>query len=65
MRDLTNVFLNWISLVSKSETPAVEQAENKFSLFKTVQKQDDLLEIKLNLEKANILKVKENLKNVL
>ena len=34
-RNLENVFVTWISLVTKNETPAVEQAENKFALFKT------------------------------
>lgn len=37
-RDIKNVFVDGISLVSKNNTPAVEQAENKFALFKTVKK---------------------------
>lgn len=37
-RDIKNVFVDWISLVSKNNTPSVEQAENKFALFKTVKK---------------------------
>lgn len=65
MRDLTNVFLNWISLVSKNKTPAVEQAENKFALLKTVRKSSDCLDIELNLNKINLEKIKQNLENVL
>ena len=37
-RIIENVFVDWISLVSKDNTPAVTQAENKFALFKTVKK---------------------------
>jgi len=37
-RNIWNVFVDGISLVSKDNTPAVEQAENKFALFKKVKK---------------------------
>lgn len=40
-RNIWNVFVDGISLVSKDNTPAVEQAENKFALFKTVKKGKD------------------------
>jgi len=40
-RDIKNVFVDGISLVTKDNTPAVEQAENKFALFKTVKKNKD------------------------
>jgi hypothetical protein len=42
-----------ISLVSKDNTPAVEQAENKFALFKTVKK---------NKNKDKLDKILSNLK---
>lgn len=62
MREIKNVFVNGISLVSKKETPAVEQAENKFALFKTKQKENiDVTDIKINLEKYNLQKIKDNL----
>lgn len=62
MREIKNVFVNGISLVSKNETPAVEQAENKFALFKTKQKEKiDLIDIKINLEKHQINQIKDNL----
>jgi hypothetical protein len=32
-RDIKNVFVDGISLVSKNNTPAVEQAENKFAFI--------------------------------
>lgn len=41
MRNIKNVFVNGISLVSKNETPAVEQAENRFALFKNVKKEEN------------------------
>ena len=53
MREIKNVFVNWISLVSKDNTPAVEQAENIFALFKTVEKKDyskKIEEIQKNLK---------------
>lgn len=62
MRFIKNVFVNGISLVSKNKAPAVEQAENKFALFKT--KQDfssDFKEIKNNFFKSDILKIKMSL----
>ena len=37
-RQVSNITVEWISLVSKSNTPAVEQAENTFALFKTMKK---------------------------
>jgi hypothetical protein len=52
-RDIKNVFVDWISLVSKNNTPAVEQAENKFALFKTVKKdknKEKLEKILINLK---------------
>lgn len=52
-RDIKNVFVDGISLVSKNNTPAVEQAENKFALFKTV---------KRNLNKEKLEKILKNLK---
>lgn len=66
MREIKNVFVNWISLVSKKETPAVEQAESKFALFKTINKSNsninkDLLDIKINLNKYELQKIKDNL----
>lgn len=52
MREIKNVFVDWISLVSKNEAPAVEQAENKFALFKS----------KENLNKKDLEEIKKNLK---
>lgn len=52
-RDIKNVFVDGISLVSKNNTPAVEQAENKFALFKTVKK---------DLKKEKLEKILKNLK---
>lgn len=52
-RDIKNVFVDGISLVSKNNTPAVEQAENKFALFKTVKK---------DLNKQKLEKILKNLK---
>ena len=52
MREIKNVFVDGISLVSKNEAPAVEQAENKFALFKS----------KKNLEKKDLEEIKKNLK---
>ena len=52
-RDIKNVFVDGISLVTKDNTPAVEQAENKFALFKTVKKnknQERLNKILSNLK---------------
>ena len=52
-RNIWNVFVDGISLVSKDNTPAVEQAENKFALFKTVKKyksKDKLNKILSNLK---------------
>ena len=54
-RDIKNVFVDGISLVTKDNTPAVEQAENKFALFKTVKKnknQERLNKILSNLHRA-------------
>lgn len=53
MRNIENVFVNWISLVSKDHTPAVEQAESKFALFKTK---------KINKNEETLNKILENLK---
>ncbi|MCP4523983.1 MAG: hypothetical protein GY828_07240 [Candidatus Gracilibacteria bacterium] len=53
-RDIKNVFVDGISLVRKNNTPAVEQAENKFALFKTVKKnknQERLNKILSNLKR--------------
>ena len=52
-RNIWNVFVDGISLVSKNNTPAVEQAENKFALFKTVKK---------DLKKEKLQKILDNLK---
>jgi hypothetical protein len=52
-RDIKNVFVDGISLVTKDNTPAVEQAENKFALFKTVKK---------NKNKEKLNKILSNLK---
>ena len=52
-RDIKNVFVYGISLVTKDNTPAVEQAENKFALFKTVKK---------NKNKEKLNKILSNLK---
>ena len=52
-RNIWNVFVDGISLVSKDNTPAVEQAENKFALFKTVKKdknKEELNKILSNLK---------------
>lgn len=54
-RDIKNVFVDWISLVSKNNTPAAEQAENKFALFKTVKK---------DLKKEKLQKILDNLYGV-
>ena len=64
MREIKNVFVDWISLVSKNEAPAVEQAENKFALFKSKENlnKKDLEEIKKNLEKKDLEEIKKNLK---
>lgn len=65
-RNIKNVFVQGISLVSKNESPAVEQAENKFALFKTVKKinTEQLKKIKSNLNKHKWEKLSKNL-NVL
>lgn len=64
MREISNVFVNGISLVSKNETPAVEQAENKFALFKTKQKdyKDDLKKIRQDLNKSKWSEISKKLK---
>jgi hypothetical protein len=63
MRDIKNVFVNWISLVTKNETPAVEQAWISFALFKTKErkKMNELRKIKLNLCKKLLEDIKNNL----
>lgn len=61
MRIIKNVFVNGISLVSKKNKPAVEQAENTFALFKT--KKDfssDFEEIRKNFLKSDIKKIKKS-----
>mgnify|MGYP000530687435 CR=1 FL=1 len=65
-REIKNVFVQGISLVSKNESPAVEQAENKFALFKTVKKDnsEQLKKIKSNLNKSKWKEISKNL-NVL
>lgn len=56
-REIKNVFVNGISLVSKDKLPAVEQAENRFALFKIKKTEDSeknqktFEEIKKNLSK--------------
>lgn len=57
MREIKNVFVNWISLVSKNNTPAVEQAENIFALFKTVEKDKDYSEKIKEIQKNLKIKV--------
>lgn len=57
MREIKNVFVNGISLVSKNEAPAVEQAENRFALFKTVKK-----ELKIDVKKIDEILEKLNKK---
>lgn len=66
MREIKDVFVNWISLVTKNETPAVEQAENRFALFKTKKRTDidSLNKIQVNLQKRKLEKIQENI-NVL
>lgn len=63
-RNLKDVFVNGISLVSKNETPAVEQAESKFALFKTVKKNhnEELKKIRSNLNKSEWGEISNNLK---
>lgn len=64
-RNIKNVFVQGISLVSKNESPAVEQAENKFALFKTKKNHPkDLNKIKSNLNKSKWGEISKNL-NVL
>lgn len=63
MRNLKDVFVDWISLVSKNEMPAVEQAESKFALFKTVSSpKNSVTEIVVNLNKKELKEIQENLK---
>lgn len=64
MRKIKNVFVNGISLVSKNETPAVEQAESGFALFKIKEKDfsEDIQKTKNNILKSEIQKIKQNLK---
>ncbi len=64
IRDLSNVIVSGISLVSNAETPAVPKATTKFALLKTVKK-NSLQEIKKNLKILKIYKIKKNLKNVI
>ena len=52
-RDIKNVFVDGISLVTKDNIPALEQAENKIALFKTVKK---------NKNKEKLNKILSNLK---
>lgn len=57
MREIKNVFVNGISLVSKDKQPAVEQAENRFALFKVKNTENDeklkkdISDIRENIEK--------------
>ena len=53
MREIKNVFVDGIALVSKKNKPAVEKAESKFAIFKTVSKKD-----------YEIQKLKENIKKI-
>lgn len=65
MREIKNVFVNGISLVSQNETPAVEQAENTFALFKTVTRKEyneNLEKTLKNLERRKLEKISDNLK---
>lgn len=56
MRNIKNVFVNGISLVSKNGAPAVEQAENRFALFKNVKKEENKDKEILNKKIDEILK---------
>lgn len=38
MKKITDLVVNAITLVPSEETPAVEKAETKFSIFKTLKK---------------------------
>ena len=61
---LKNVFVDKISLVTKSETPAVPKATTKFALFKTKKetRQDRLEVVEQKLKKSVFLsKVAERL----
>lgn len=42
MKKLKDLVVNNITLVSKEQTPAVEKAETKFSIFKTFAKKNKL-----------------------
>ncbi len=59
-RKIKNVFVNGISLVSKNNTPAVAEAENRFALFKT-KETSEIQKIKDNLLKTEIYKIKKNI----
>ena len=61
MKEIKNVIVEWISLVSKNETPAVEQAENKFALFKTKKKDNSLSKLKLDVLKMSLNKIVKNI----
>lgn len=64
-REIKNVFVQGISLVSKNESPAVEQAENKFALFKTKKNHSNYFKaIRTNLNKSKWQRISKNL-NVL
>lgn len=55
-RIVKNITVNWISLVSKAQTPAVEKASVKFALWKTTKLNknnlEDLKQIRENLKKT-------------
>lgn len=64
-RNLKNVTVNKVSLVTKDERPAVEKAETKFSLFKTFnvfKKNND--NDRLESIKKTLLKKVNDLENV-
>jgi len=51
MREIKNVFVEWIALVSKKNKPAVEKAETKYAIFKISIPKEKIKKIKDNLEK--------------
>jgi hypothetical protein len=67
MRVVKNIFVNGISLVTKDKAPAVEQAENKFALFKVKENSsnEDLTKIRISLQKNTLKEIENNIKNVL
>jgi hypothetical protein len=46
LKNITDVLVNTVSLVTSKETPAVPKATTKFSLFKTKKKKMDVAKLK-------------------